>query len=53
MKGLTVVQARELQRLTKELWMLLSQEQYEEIMQIFKKAVDEEIAHQEDPGAWI
>jgi hypothetical protein len=50
MAGLTVVQARELQRVTRELWMLLNQDQYNEIMQIFKDAVDEEIEYQEKMG---
>jgi hypothetical protein len=51
MAGLTVVQARELQRVTRELWILLDQDQYNEIMQIFKDAVDEEIEHQEKMGS--
>ena len=50
MEGLTMVQARELQRVTRELWMVLDQDQYNEIMQIFKDAVDEEIDHQREVG---
>ena len=50
MEGLTMVQARELQRVTRELWMLLDQDQYNEIMQIFKNAVDEEIDNQREMG---
>ena len=45
---LTMVQARELQRVTSELWMLLDQDQYNEIMQIFKDAVEREIYNQEN-----
>ena len=50
MAGLTMVQARELQRVTRELWMLLDQGQYNEIMQIFKDAVDKEIDRQREAG---
>lgn len=50
MAGLTMVQARELQRITRELWMVLDQDQYNEIMQIFKVAVDREIDRQREAG---
>ena len=50
MAGLTMVQARELQRVTRELWMVLDQDQYNEIMQIFKDAVDKEIDRQREAG---
>ena len=53
MEGLTVVQARELQRVTRELWMVLDQDQYNEIMQIFKSAVDREIDRQREVGEEI
>ena len=55
MAGLTMVQARELQRVTRELWMLLDQDQYNDIMQIFKDAVDKEIDRQREAGeeVWI
>lgn len=50
MEGLTVVQARELQMVTRELWMVLDQDQYNEIMQIFKDAVDRGIYFQREAG---
>ena len=50
MAGLTMVQARELQRVARELWMVLDQDQYNEIMQIFKDAVDKEIDRQREAG---
>jgi len=50
MEGLTMVQARELQRVARELWMVLDQDQYNDIMQIFKDAVDREIDHQREAG---
>lgn len=50
MAGLTMVQVRELQRVTRELWVLLDQDQYNDIMQIFKNAVDREIDHQREAG---
>lgn len=50
MEGLTVAQARDLQIVTSELWMLLDQDQYNEIMQIFKDAVGREIDHQREAG---
>jgi hypothetical protein len=52
MAGLTRVQARELQRVTKELWVLLDQDQFNKIMQIFEDAVDQEIDHQMKMGSW-
>lgn len=48
MEGLTIVQARDLQIVTRELWMLLDQDQYNEIMQIFKDAVKREMDNQEN-----
>ena len=50
MAGLTMVQARELQRVARELWMVLDQDQYNDIMQIFKDAVDKEIDRQREAG---
>lgn len=50
MAGLTMVQARELQRVTRELWALLDQNQYNDIMQIFKDAVDREIDRRREAG---
>ena len=50
MESLTMVQARELQKVTRELWMLLDQDQYNEIMQMFKDAVDREIDRQREAG---
>lgn len=50
MAGLTMVQARELQRVARELWMVLDQDQYNDIMQIFKDAVDKEIYRQREAG---
>jgi transcription elongation factor GreA-like protein len=50
MAGLTMVQARELQKVARELWMVLDQDQYNEIMQIFKNAVEREIDRQREVG---
>lgn len=50
MVGITMEQARELMRLTKELWVLLSQEDYQKIMEIYRNSVDEEIEFQEKGG---
>ena len=50
MEGLTIVQARELQKVARELWMVLDQDQYNDIMQIFKDAVDREIDRQREAG---
>lgn len=47
MLGLTVVQGRQLLDWTKNLWLLLDQDDYNKIAEIFKNAVDREEYYQE------
>ena len=47
MDGLTVVQARNLKEWCNELWMLLDQDDFNKIAEIFKNAVDREEYWQE------
>lgn len=47
MLGLTVVQGRQLIEWTKNLWILLDQDDFQKIAEIFKNAVDREESQQE------
>lgn len=50
MIGLTVVQARQLLEWTQNLWVILSQEDFEKIAEIYNNAIDreEELAESEE-----
>ena len=47
MSGLTVVQGRQLLDWTKNLWVLLDQDDFNKMAEIFKNAVDREEYYQE------
>lgn len=47
MAGLTVVQGRQLLEWTQNLWVLLDQDDFNKIVEIYKNAVDREESYQE------